>query len=117
MNLSVPLEINIPGEETEFEITITARDEDIQYSYSSNDSWLTFPGNGKSGNGTSKLKVKASKCTSQKRTGKVIISESVTKNGITTVLENIITINQDYIGMGVGVDKWGNGNVYNGETD
>lgn len=89
------------GETLSFDITAANASE---YEISTDVSWLTVQSAPTSGSAT--VNVTAAANTGRARTGSIIISETVTYNGVDYVLENTLTVSQDVNGMDVGLGDW-----------
>lgn len=103
-NFSVsPAAIDIPGDESTFEIRITAAGSST-YVVTTDVDWLTVSDAPTSGSAT--VTVNAAKGTTKERTGHIIVSESVTYKGTTITLQNKIEVTQDVVGMVVRPGDW-----------
>lgn len=115
-NFSVsPSSMEISGNETTFQIVITAA-ESCSYTISTDDDWLTITDAASSGSAV--VTIKAAKGEAKKRVGNIIVSENVTYNGKTITLQNKVEVVQDYIGLSVGIEGWEDSdNDYGGVVD
>lgn len=103
-NFSVsPSSVEISGNETTFQIGITAA-KSCSYTISTDVDWLTITDSASSGSAVATIK--AAKGVTKKRVGNIIVSEKVTYNGTTITLQNKVKVVQDYIGLSVGIEGW-----------
>lgn len=101
-----PSQINLIGDAGTFELDLNAISESYSYNIAADVDWLTPSAS--NGTGSAKIPVNATaNNTGQKRTGHIVISETVNVGSANeTTLNNVITVTQDVYGMNVGVSDW-----------